>query len=260
VLNAVRMTVSLLFLGAAYLWQTRRAGKGFFEPLRRHLKLILALGTLGFGVYQALFIVGIDRTTAGSAALIMGSAPLWTAVLGRFLHTEVLPAAAWVALGVTFVGTALVVVGGGEQVGGSLAGNLVMVVAAISWGAYTALSRPATKRVTPSALTFFGIAVALPLLYAIALPQWGAADWNGFGALEWAALVYSGGISSGLAIAVWTLGVKAVGASNTAIYGNLVPLVALVTGVLALGESISALQLGGGALLIAGLLWKRRLK
>lgn len=258
VLNAVRMAVAVVGLGIFYTANQRKSGLKFWTPLREHPVLIGVLGLVGFGVYQALFIKGVSLTTAGSAALIMGSAPLWTAIVGAALRIERLPRAAWAALGVTFCGMVLVVAGGGARVGGSLVGNLLMAVAAITWGGYTALSRPATKRVSPSALAFFGTAVAMPFLFALAIPAWGEADWSAFGGAEWTALVYSGGLSSGLAIAAWTLGVKKVGPSNTAVYGNLVPLVALVASVIALGETVSAMQMAGGALLLAGLFWKRR--
>jgi drug/metabolite transporter (DMT)-like permease len=74
----------------------------------------------------------------------------------------------------------------------------------------------------------------------------------------WIAIVFSGGLSTGLAIAIWNTAVKNVGASNTAVYGNLVPFVALLGGMLFLGETVTGYQLVGGGLIIGGVVLVRR--
>ncbi len=54
------------------------------------------------------------------------------------------------------------------------------------------------------------------------------------------------------------MSVKAVGPAHTAVYGSLVPVVALLTGVILLGEAITPAQIVGGALILGGLFYLRR--
>ncbi len=263
VLNALRFLVSALVLGALYVWRQRRAGDPLLAPLRRHGRVLFGLGMLGFFFYQLSFIIGADLTTAGNAALIMASAPLWTAVFGHFARLEELRGGAWMGLLATFAGAALIVVGGTRSIDFSdetFVGNLLMVGAALLWGAYTAFSRPMTRRVTPTAVTFLGLLMALPFLLALSVPYVGDVEWERVTGWIWVAIVFSGGLSIGLAVVIWNAAVKHVGPSQTAVYGNLVPVVALISGALFLNEHIGPAQIGGGALILGGLLLIRRFR
>ncbi len=127
-------------------------------------------------------------------------------------------------------------------------------------GAYTALNRPALDRVSPLALTFFGLLVALPLLHALAVPYYGNVDWKAIELPVWGAVVFTGALGTGLAIVWWNASVRAVGPSTTGVYGNIVPIVALGSGVLLLGEPIGTAQVLGTVLIIGGVLVVRRSK
>lgn len=258
VLNAVRLSLSAAVLGTLYTY--RREGE-YLAPMRAVPGQIIGLGLLGFFVFPVVFLLGVARTTAGTAALIMASAPLWTAVIGVTTGIESLSGRGWVGLGVAAVGTAAVVAAGADAVslsGASLAGNALVALAAVFWGAYTALNRRALASTSPLGLTFFGVLVALGPLWLVALPSLGGVAWGSLSAGVWGAVAFAGVFGTGLGFVWWAAGVKAVGASRTAVYNNGVPIVALLLGVLALGESITAVQVGGAALTIVGVTLVRR--
>lgn len=262
VVNVFRFVVSVGVLGAIYAYRrrSRSAEEPFFAPLRQYGLQIVGLGLLGHVAYQVCFIVGVNHTTAGNAALIMAASPLWTALVSRGFRYEALGRWAWVGLAVSLAGTALVVLAGAQTVGlqvGSLFGNLMMLGASFLWGAYTALNKPIVQRISPVAFAFMGILIALPVLTAIGSPYFGEVAWGEVHLWVWAALIFSGGFSTGIAYFIWSTAVKHVGASHTAVYGNLVPFVALLGGVLLLGETIAATQIIGGALIIGGLVVMR---
>ncbi len=261
VLNALRFVVSAAVLGGLYVYNRRRAGRPLWRPLREHPIQIAALGILGFVFYQLCFILGLDYTTAGNAALIMASSPLWTAMVGRVFRTEQLAGASWFALLIVLIGTGVVVLGGSNEIhlgSDTFKGNLIMLAAAVFWGAYTAFSKPVLGYLSPTGLTFLSLLFALPFLFGIAIPYYGDTDWASVRTIHWVAILYSGGLSTGLAIALWNNAVHVVGASNTAVFGNLVPLLALAFSYVLLGENIYLAQIVGGALVIGGLLVMRR--
>ena len=261
-LNAFRFSVSILALGVLYGFQVRQTGRPFFEPLRRHGWSIFGLGMLGYLVYQFCFIVGVDRTSAGNAALIMASSPLWTALLGLVFKLERLSRTSWLGLFFSLIGTGVVVVAGSGALdfgNATLFGNAIMVAASVLWGAYTAFTKPILSRdVSATALTFLGLMFALPFLYALAVPYWDTIEWVRMDVWVWLAILYSGGLSTGLVVVIWNQAIQRVGSSNTAVYGNLVPLIGVVGGVVLLGERITAGQILGGALLLGGLVLMRR--
>lgn len=258
VVNALRLTLSAVVLGALY---AHEQDGDFFSPVRAIPGQVAGLGLLGFFAFPVVFLLGVEGTTAGTAALIMASAPLWTAVTGRVLGIESLPTQAWFGLVLAVVGTGVVVSGGTDVLdvsGATLAGNALVALAAALWGGYTTLNRRALETVTPLALTFFGVLVALPLLWLVALPSLSAVDWSGLSGGVWSAVAFAGVFGTGLGFVWWAIGVRAVGPSRTAVYNNGVPLVALAVGALALGESVGLIQGAGAVLTLGGVTLVRR--
>jgi drug/metabolite transporter (DMT)-like permease len=261
VANALRFTVSAGVLGTAYGLRCWWAGTSFFEPIRANWQAVIPLGLLGFGAHQSAFVVGLNHTTAGSAALIMATNPLWTAVLGWALGTERLGRGGWGGLLMALTGAGLVIAAGaadGAGSGGTLFGNGMMLLAAVMWGGYTALAKRLVDRASILATTFFGVLAALPALLAVGAAYEPTVSWAAVDRWAVGSLLFSGGLTVGLMFVLWNQGVRRVGSSNTAVYYYLVPVVALVAGVVILGESITLLQVAGGALIVAGLVGVRR--
>ena len=92
----------------------------------------------------------------------------------------------------------------------------------------------------------------------LAAPELGSVDWGAFGAPEVWALVFSGGLSTGLAYAIWNTSVLEVGPSRTAAYSNLVPFVGVLAGVVLQGDHVTVLQVAGGVLIVVGVVVVRR--
>lgn len=261
VINVFRFTISTGVLAVIYLYWQRGRETSFWHPVQALGWKIIALGLLGTVLYQFFFIIGVNSTAAGTAALIMASAPVWTAVLGALFRTELLRPLAWVGLAGSLLGTAVVVIGGSSAINlapGALFGNLMMLGAALFWGMYTAFTRPALRVVSPIGLSFFSLVAGLPVLIAIGIPFFNTVEWHKIDLWVWLAIIYSGGLSTGIAIALWNAAVHAVGPSHTAAYNNLVPFAALFASYLILGEPVTWIQVVGGATIVAGLVVMRR--
>ena len=257
--NLARFVVSLGVLGALHARQSRRRGLPVWSTFRVGRWEVVGLGLLGILVYQVGFIVGVDRVTAGMGALLIASSPLWTAVSAHVLGVERLRGAGWAGIGVCLFGVVLVVVGRPGELGGDALGVALMLGASLAWGVYTTLSRPLLDRgASALGLTFWGIVVSFPGLVALGLPALLSADWSATDAWDWVAIVFSGGLSTGVAYGIWNASVQAVGPSRTAAFSNLVPFVGIAAGALLLGEPVQALQIAGGVAIVVGVLVVRR--
>ena len=91
----------------------------------------------------------------------------------------------------------------------------------------------------------------------IATPSFAAQDWGAVTPGGWAGLLYSGLLAIGLGYAIWVKGVQRLGGSRTAVYSNLTPIIATLTGVIFLGEHITALQIVGAACVLGGIVLTR---
>lgn len=229
---------------------------GIRERMRRaDVLAIVTLGVLGNVVYQGLFIFGVARTTAGNASLLLATSPAWTVVLSWISGQERVSREVWTGVLATLLGMVLVVAGGAGMSfqRSTLVGDLLMMLAAGAWAAYTVGSRPLVQRYGAMPLTAWTLWIGTVGVIAIGLPSLRQVD---LGAIEpgiWGIVVYAGVLSISVAYALWNRGVRQLGNSRTAVYSNLVPVVALLTAWITLGERPTVLQVAGAAVILWGL-------
>ena len=253
--NGVRVTLAAVTL-LALMAITRRA-----MPERRDLLTLLALGVLGNGVYQLLFIEGVSRTRAGDAALVLAASPAFIAIFGRALGVERITARGLVGISMSLLGMAFVVYGREIASSGdgrpTLAGNALVLAGAVVWSVYSVLLKPRADHldiVTISAFTMAGGAV---VMLGAAAPALAHTDWRAVGALTWAAIAYSGLFALVVAYLFWYRGVQVLGPTRTAMYSNLQPVIALGAAYVALGEIPTPWQALGAGTIIAGVVLTR---
>ena len=229
---------------------------GAARPEPGDVRRLVLLGILGNVVYQGCFIFGINATLAGNASLLLATTPVWTIMLSSLLGQERL--SLWVSVGAmgTLTGMVLVIFGRGDAIGvggATLRGDLLMIAAAVLWAAYTVGSRPLVVRYGAVRVTAWSLWIGTPLLVLWGLPSIVRTDFGAVSPTAWAGVFYAGVLSIGLAYLLWYRAVGRLGNSRTAVYSNLVPVAALVTAWLWLGEIPSGLQLAGAAVILAGL-------
>jgi drug/metabolite transporter (DMT)-like permease len=260
VFNPVAFTGLRVSTVAVFLWIVVFARGG--SPLslaRRDVIRLMLLGALGNGIYQLFFVHGVARTRAGNAALIVGSAPAFIALIARLRGIERLKGMTLVGIALSVIGVGLVIAGSGNAPSGetTLLGSVLVFVAVLCWSAYTILLQPYTRRIDVvqlSAMTMLG--GAIPLLTA-STPALIATDWSLVGARGWLALLYSSVISMGVAYFFWYRGLRVLGPTRTAVYSNLQPIVALLVAWPILNETPTIFQGVGAATIVAGVFLTR---
>lgn len=249
-LNALRFPLASALL-VVILWKRGR----LHLPERRDVLPVLGLGVLGNVIYQLLFIFGLDRTRAGNASLLLATVPAWTILLSFFLGHERPSPLVWAGVAGTLTGMVLVVSGGsGIELGGaSLTGDVLMIGAAIGWSLYTVGSRNLIQRYGPIRVTAWTLWVGTIGLVLVGLPSVLTTNFARLSPLAWIAVVYAGLISLSVAYLLWYRGVQRIGSARTAVYSNLVPVVALIVAWLWLGERPALLQVAGAAVILGGI-------
>lgn len=230
-------------------------------PERRDWLRILVLGLAGNGIYQLLFIQGLDRTTAGNTALLLATVPVWAALLAAVTREGTLDR--WVAGGIvaTLGGMLLVVLGGPAELslgGETLVGDLMAVGAAVLWASYTVGSRGLILRYGSVAVTAWTLWSGTVMLILLGIPELMTLPWAEVPLLAgWGAVVFAGVLALGLSYLLWYRGVHRLGSARTATYANLVPVVALLTAWIVLGEIPTAVQIVGAGIILAGIVLAR---
>lgn len=256
VFNAIRLAVSVIVL-LTFAMRERMNGRRIAAGLS--WKKIVVYSAIVSGLYQLLFLLGISRTTSGNTALIISTIPMWTALLATSFLNEKLLKIAWLGLFLALGGTVLVALQKGDVDVGSenLMGNLCILGAAFAWAIGTVYSRPMLKQISPMQLSAFAAAMALPFHLSIAGGNY-TASWPALQSTEiWLIILYSGILSTGLALPLWNFGVRHAGAAHAAVIQNLVPVVAIVAAWLTRDEVASTAQIVGGVMILGGLLIMR---
>lgn len=256
VFNALRLIISASCL-AAFAWRERRAGVRPAPGIswRQILTYALLIGIL----YQVLFLMGMDRTTAGNTGLIMATVPVWTALLASLFIGERLSRLAWGGLTLALGGTVIVALQKSDVSTGNehLMGNIIILLSALAWAGGTVYSRPLLKSISPMQLSASAALCALPVHVLLAMGRYG----DSVPALQsinlWAILLYAGILSSGLSLPMWNFGVRHAGAAHAAAVQNLVPLIAIGAAWIGRGEAATASQIWGGTLILGGLVVMR---
>lgn len=252
--NALRFPLAALLLTTALVARGRLS-----RPDRGDVARILWLGVLGHFCYQFFFILGMDRTRAGNAALMMATVPVYTALLSAFAGHERVRPAAWAGMIATLAGVGLVIAGGPGEISFSSAtvvGDLLIMGAAVVWALYTVGSRDLVRKYGSLAVTAWVMWVGTALLVVLGIPDLLAFDGAPPGA--WAAVAFAGFFGIGLAYLLWYIGVRVLGNTHTAVYQNMVPIGAIAVAWLWLDEVPTALQLAGAAVVIGGVSLVRR--
>jgi drug/metabolite transporter (DMT)-like permease len=219
-------------------------------PTRGDALGFVICGLIGIAAYNGLLNQGERTVSAGAAAFIASGTPILTAILATIFLHERFSVWGWSGALISFVGVGLIALGqpGGVAFGG---GASLVAGAALCTASYFVLQRLLVRQYGALACAAYtliaGALFLLPFLPS-ALPRLIAP-----GASLLAATVIALGVFPAvIGYAAWTYALGRFGAARAANFLYLVPPVAALVGYAALGESLSALILIGGAIAILG--------
>lgn len=220
--------------------------------VKQHAPTYVLLGAVGVTGFNLFFFYALQTTSANSAALIMATNPLLTALLAVAFLGERLTNRHLVALPLALIGVSVVISQGDLRKLESLSfarGDLLMLAANLSWAMYNVLVRRFMPQGSPIANTSWVMAAGAILLTSIALSSGthiAALDIRAGTAM--AIMVVGGTVA---AYVFWGMGIARLGAARTSIFLNLVPVFAILVGSF-LGTLPSAAQIIGGLLVLGG--------
>lgn len=248
--NALRFVIASVLVFAV-LYQRGQ----FSIPSREDLPRVVALGLLGNVMYQMCFILGLDRTHAGHASLMLALTPIMTAFLSMLTGHERPGPRTWGGASLSITGVALVS-GASLRAAGTeaLVGDAILVTASAAWACYTVGSRPIVRKYGSIRTTAWTLWVGAVGLVVAGIPALSRQDWASVDARAWGGMLFSATFAIGLAYLIWYRGVERIGNTRTAIFSNLTPVVALLAGAVLLNERPSALALVGGVCTLAGVM------
>ena len=241
-LSFVRLAVAtvVLLLIAPFL--------GVRLPRRADLGWIAACGLFGMTLYQLLLNAGERHVSAGTASIIVSAAPLVSVSVASIMFRERVTGSTVAGSAVALGGVIVVCL---ARAGLSLSSSVGIVVAAmVAQGIYHPLQRPLLR-------TYRGLEVATYCIVAgtvMTLPTvpFGWSQMTNAPAGGWLAAVYLGLLPSAVGFVLWAYAVARLPMASATSLLYLVPPVAVLIAWVWLGESPTAIELGGGVVVIFG--------
>jgi len=239
-----------LFAGFTYAYE------GSFRVRRRDVVLLIAAAGAGIWLNQLSYVYAIKFTNASTTALILGSTPIFAALIAFAIGLERMTSRFWLATLVSFGGVALVAIGSGE-VRGDVKGDLLGVATAATWAAYSVAIAPLMRRYSPYRISAVVLFIGWLAVAATGAGQLASQSfhlrWE-----VWALLAFAVLGPLVLTNILWFKAVDRVGPSHATLFANAQPFIAVLFAVLLLSESLSWLQVAGGVAIGVGIWLARR--
>ncbi len=222
---------------------------------RRDLALLAGASVVLF-FNQLGFIYALHFTTASTVALVFGTLPIFTVLFATLSGVERVGRGFLVACAVSFAGVGLVVAGASGSLSTNLKGDALALLGAGTWAAYSVAVAPMMARHSPFRISAYVLGMTSILLAVAGSRQLQSENYPGSWRV-WAAFAFA--VVGPLIVTnvLWFTAISRVGPSRAALFANLQFFLAAIFGVILLSETVTPVQVAGGAAIGAAILLSR---
>ncbi|WP_202078786.1 DMT family transporter [Caldalkalibacillus salinus] len=245
----IRYLIASFFFALIALWPSIR----FRFPAKKDFINMILLGWVGISLYHFGVTFGVQTIPAGTAGMLIGSAPIFTAIIAIVVLKERLSLLGWSGLAIGFVGIVCITLGSAEGSTFALSkGALLVLMAAVATSVFFVFQKPLLGRYHPIELTaYFTWAGTVP--FFIFWPGLMTSIQNATFEAHLAAL-FAGIFPAGIAYVTWAMALSHGRASSVTSVMYLEPAVAIVVAWIWLNEWPAMLSVTGGVIALIGVL------
>jgi drug/metabolite transporter (DMT)-like permease len=207
------------------------------------------LGVLWLAFPLSMFPFAEQHVSSALTGMLNGATPLFATAVAALIARSFPGTGIMLGLAVGLSGTVVMALPGLGGANGSLQGVLMIVAALSSYGVAINLARPLQQRNGALPIMWRALGVALVLTAPLGLPAVLRAHWSIRPLL---ALIALGALGTCVAYVVTAIAAGRLGATRAAATTFLIPVVALVLGVVVRGEHISAVSVVGAVICLTG--------
>lgn len=217
----------------------------------RDYLLMAGLGFLGLFLYSALYYYGIGVLGSQEACILNYLWPMMIVVFACIILKEKLTARKIIAMLLSFAGIVVLTLGGsGVSTGNRLFGIAACVTAAVCYGLFSVLNKKHALNQNITMMWIWLTTAVCSLIAGLLFETWQPVE-----GLQWAGLLWLGGVVNAVAYLLWAIALK--GASDSAKIANLaylVPFLSIILSAAVLHEAITVNAVIALVLIVSGIL------
>lgn len=253
-LTFLRFSLALPFI-FSLLWLRERKK---MAPSKQQIVPLIILGTIGTLGYHFFFFLSLQSTTAINSSLIGSTNPIITTLLAVIFFKERLHPQRAVGIGISLLGVFCVITGLDPKIIGGLVfniGDLWMLLGVLCMSTYAVLSRSFMQKYhfTPLLVTAYTFLVCAVLSFILSIIIENPFEMFSQAAPKvWLEIAYMAILASVVGYYFQLNAINRIGASQAAMFINLVPVFTIILAATILNETISIVKLGSALLIIGG--------
>ena len=228
------------------------------------LRLIIDLKNLGGILILALVsalhiwiqITGLNYTTAANTGWIIGTAPIFIAVLGMIFFREKINSIKVVGIFIAMTGL-LLLVGKGDLLSISLIenkGDFLVLASAFVWGVYSIINKKISISYPPLMTIFYLFILMLLIVFPFSFTGEAVKSVIQLSVDGWLAIIFLGLFCSGVSYVIWAVALRDMESTKVGAFLYLEPFVTVVGAWLMLDELITPIMMLGGIIIIIGVI------
>jgi drug/metabolite transporter (DMT)-like permease len=221
--------------------------------------LLALTAFVGFGVSLLAQFAGTKLSTAAAGALITSATPAFIVLFAWLILHERASGRQWIGLGIASVGVLVVSLLGDqpatEEATNPLLGNLLLIVAAVSWALYSVLVKLNAQKYTALAITMMVTAFGIPIIAPVAAIELRTQTIGTITLPVVLGLLYIGIASTAIAFFLWNKSFELLDAATASLFFFAQPVVGALLSAIFLGQTLGwSFIVGGGLILLGALL------
>lgn len=251
------MMAGLRFLFAGSVMLAFLLLRGHRLPSRQELRGAAILGVLMPAIGNGFVTLAEKQVSSGVAALVVATVPLFTVLFGRFCFGLRATRREWAGIALGMLG--MLVLNLGSNLRASPLGAFWLLFASAGWALGSAWSRIIVQPKGPMGSAWMMIFGGLALLLgsaAVGERLAAAPSWQG-----WMAIAYLSIFGSMLAYSAYLHLLKTVSPAAATSYAYVNPIIAVMLGVLLLGEHVGQQEIIAMVIILSGVIlisWRKR--
>jgi drug/metabolite transporter (DMT)-like permease len=228
----------------------------FFLKEKRffNIKIVkpLIYATIFIMIYNVFFFIGLKYGYSGlGGVLVTGSNPIFTFLIVAFLEKVKIPNIQKIALILGIIGTVITMDIIGLKASELLSGgNLLFLIASLMWSLVTIKSVEAKPYVNSLIFTLYLYISSSLVSFIFFVPVENIYAIFDYDYIFWINLIFTTAITSGFATTFYFVASNIIGASKASSFIFLVPVVALLSSAILMGEIPKLTTIIGGSILI----------